>query len=81
MTERGCYSLMLERNNSRKTDTYLGYEQFYNKMNYQKLSDCVLLKEIRKKGGWGFGGFLENIKHWSWNAIYCFDRKRKGVKE
>ena len=81
MSERGCYSLMLERNYNRKTDTYLGYEQFYNKMNYQKLSDCVLLKEIRKSGWMGFGSFLEDIKQWSWNARYCFDRKRKGVKK
>ena len=80
MTERGCYSLMVERNNNRKTDTYLEYEQFYNKKMYQKLDDMVLLKEIRK-GRWGFGGFLKDIKHWSWNAIYCFDRQRKGVKE
>lgn len=81
MTERGCYSLMVERNNNRKTDTYLGYEQFYDKMKYQKLSDVVLLKEIRKEGSWGFGGFLEDIKHWSWNARYSFDRQRKGVKD
>lgn len=80
MNERGCYSLMVERNNNRKTDTYLGYEQFYNKMSYQKLNDCVLLKEQREKG-WISRGILKEIKHWSWNAIYCFDRQRKGVKE
>ena len=41
MSERGCYSLMIERNNNRKTDIYLGYEQFSNKMNYKKLNDCI----------------------------------------
>ena len=78
MTERGCYTLMIERNNNRKTETYLGYEHFYSKMKYQKLDDMVLLKKIRKSGWLQFGGFLQHIKHWSWNARYSFDRKRKG---
>ena len=80
MTERGCYSLMVERNNNRKPDTYLGYEQFYNKKKYQKLDDMILLKKIRTSGWLGFGSFLKNIKDCSWNARYSFDRQRKGVK-